>query len=168
MKSVINQFSAFAFSGSRNSLECVEAMSHIIPLIPQNSTIIVGDCKGVDAAARKAFPRANVFFAACFGGILPRRSAAVVEACVEEKGLFCAFPSGRCPKGLVPNPKVHGCFKGFGTGTWSSIALAIGQRCATLVCVHPFDAPSWIVQRGEYLGDSFYFIRSQDVPTEIF
>jgi hypothetical protein len=109
-----------------------------------------------------------VFYVACYGGILPRRSAAVVEANAEAGGLFCSFPSGKCPKGLVPSRSVRACFKGYGSGSWSSLALAVAHGSACLVCVHPHDAPSWLVHRAVWLGGAFWYVTAQSVPTEIF
>lgn len=167
MESIINQYSVFAFSGSRNCPDCAEAVTAFVPFVPKGSGVLVGDCSGVDRCVRTAFRQANVFWAAYYGGILPRRSAAVVEACVEANGLFCAFPSGKCPQSVTPSPSVRACFKGGGSGTWASLALAIGQRCACLVCVHPHMAPLWLVNRAVWLGGSFWYVSAQSVPTEI-
>ena len=168
MESVINQFSVFAFSGSRSCPDCIAAVRGVLPLVPAASSVLVGDCSGVDACVRAAFRHAHVFYAACYGGILPRRSCAVVEACVEARGLFCAFPSGKCPASVKPSRSVRACFNGSGSGSWASLALAVGYGSACLVCVHPHMAPSWLVLRAVWLGGSYWFVQAQTVPTEIF
>lgn len=168
MESIINQFQVFAFSGSRNCPDCITAANAVLSVVPKASSVIVGDCKGVDACARAAFRHAHVFWAACYGGILPRRSAAVVEACVEANGLFCSFPSGKCPDTVKPSRSVRACFSGGGSGSWASLALAIGHGSACLVCVHPHLAPSWLVNRATWIGGSYWFVTSQPVTTEIF
>lgn len=168
MESIINQYSVFAFSGSRNCPNCAAAVAAFVPFVPKGSGVLVGDCSGVDRCVRTAFRQAHVFWAACYGGILARRSAAVVEACVEANGLFCSFPSGKCPASVKPSRSVRACFNGSGSGSWASLALAIGHGSACLVCVHPHLAPSWLVNRAVWLGGSYWFVQTQTMPTEIF
>ena len=155
-------FSAFAFSGSRADRSAVAAAVSCFPFVPSGSSVSVGCASGVDAAARAAFTSAIVFRVSAFafaGRVLrasfARRSVALVVECGRVGGLFCSFPLGACPSGLVPCASP---FAGFGAGSWSSLALAVHLGCACFVSVSPLCAPSWLVSRAIFLGGSSWFV----------
>lgn len=75
------------------------------------------------------------------GAELARRSARMVAAAVASgpgAGLV-AFVAAPCPvhprsgKPLLPSPSSVQCFGGFGSGTWSTLALAVGLRLPVVV-----------------------------------
>lgn len=155
-------FTSFAFSGSRHDDSAVASAAACFPQVPSSALVIVGCAKGVDAAVRVAFPSAVVFRVEAFaiGGRVvrasfARRSVAVVVRCVELDGLFCSFPLGACPVGLVPCASPFG---GFGAGSWSSLAFAVHCGCACFVSCSPLCAPSWLVSRARFLGGSSWFV----------
>lgn len=46
---------------------------------------------------------------------------------------FVGFVSSPCPTGLVPSPSPSACFSGFGSGSWASLALAVGLKLPVVV-----------------------------------
>jgi hypothetical protein len=48
-------------------------------------------------------------------------------------GLWAAFPASPCPAGLVPSGQSSRCFCGTGSGTWASLAFAVGLGLPCLV-----------------------------------
>jgi hypothetical protein len=146
---------------------CVSAARAVFPFVAPSALVFVGCAKGVDAAAVAAFPACEVMRVQAFavGGRVvrssfARRSVSVVSAVVLTGGLWCTFPSGVCPVGLVPSRSASACFGGFGSGTWSSLAFAVGCGCACLVSCSPVCAPSWLISRGVSLGGALWFIPS--------
>jgi hypothetical protein len=61
------------------------------------------------------------------------RSVACVRACAAARGVWCAFPAQACPTGLRPSVQASACFAGFGSGTWASLALALGLGLPAVV-----------------------------------
>lgn len=79
---------------------------------------------------------ASVFRVSSFlvGGRVARasfalRSSALVSWCASRGGLLVAFPLGACPVGVA----VSSSFRGCGSGSWGSVALALGLGCSVLV-----------------------------------
>ena len=133
ISSFFSQFSAFGFSGSRDSIP--SAVSQLCSLVPDKSRCFVGCARGVDAAARSLFPRAVVFSvgsfpARSFGASLALRSSACVRAVAACGGCWVSFPSSACPVGLVPCASP---FRGSGSGSWASLALAVFLRVHCVV-----------------------------------
>lgn len=113
------------FSGSRSFVPA--ACAEVVPLVC--APVIVGCARGVDEFFRGAFPAASVFRASCFGsgrGSFAARSVAFVSALHRAGGVLVSFPSGRVPVGLVPSASASRCFSGFGSGSWASLAFAVG------------------------------------------
>ena len=140
---------AVGFSGSRSVVPaCVGA---VCAAVSSSAFVAVGCARGVDCAVRSLVLGACVFSASSFAGSpvarLVARSAAVVGACVgagsgrSGGSLFVAFPSSACPAGLVPSASVSRCFRGLGSGSWASAALAAGSGASVLV-FSPFGVPS--------------------------
>ncbi len=127
LESVFSQFSVFGFSGSRSGVP--SGCFPCVPLVPAGSKVFVGCANGVDAFFRSQFPTASVFAAASFGsgrGSFAARSVAVVRAVAVSGGLWVSFPSSPCPTGLQPSSSQSKCFRGLGSGSWASLAFALG------------------------------------------
>jgi len=98
--------------------------------------VAVGCAAGADrfalSAARASCAPVSLFSASSFGsgrGSFARRSAALVSA-VAASGSGCglvAFVSSGCPVGLFPSASASRCFSGFGSGSWASVAFAVGR-----------------------------------------
>ncbi|MGA1626990.1 MAG: hypothetical protein ACO4AJ_15415, partial [Prochlorothrix sp.] len=123
MSSLVRQFSAFGFSGSRSlSPSSLSALRRLASFVPPGSSVSVGCARGADAAARSQFPAARVFAVSSgsFGvgrGAFAARSVACVRS-VPPGGLWVFFPASPCPVGLLPSPSSSRCFSGFGSGSW--------------------------------------------------
>ena len=93
--------------------------------------VAVGCASGADAFVRRACSSAIVFSASSFGfgrAAFARRSSAFVSA-VASSGAGCglvAFVSSPCPAALLPSSRASRCFAGFGSGSWASVAFAVG------------------------------------------
>ncbi|MCT7975183.1 hypothetical protein [Laspinema olomoucense] len=142
---IIKSSSAIAFSGSRSPHpSSVNVVSEAVASVPVSVPVSVGCQRGIDAAVREACPRARVFRAADFGsgkGAYAARSMACVRSVAVSGaipegiagGLWIAFPSSACPAGLMPSASSPRCFSGKGSGTWASLAFAIGLGVRSLV-----------------------------------
>ncbi|MBD2060737.1 hypothetical protein NDI37_21835 [Funiculus sociatus GB2-A5] len=89
---------------------------------------------------RSAFPSASVFSVASgsFGrgrSAFARRSVACVSAVRSGSGVWVSFPASPCPSGLVPSASSSRCFSGSGSGSWASLAFALGSGVPCLVCL---------------------------------
>jgi hypothetical protein len=110
------------FSGSRSAVPPV--LASCCAAVPSSSVVLVGCAGGVDAAVRGAFPGAAVFSVEFSGrGAFAARSSAFVRSLVSRGGVLFSFPSGACPAGLVPSSSWRSAG---GSGSWGSLALAIG------------------------------------------
>lgn len=106
--------------------------------------VAVGCAAGADAFALSAARRAGApvsFFSVSSGAFgagraaFARRSVAFVAAVARSgsgSGL-CAFVSSPCPSPLVPSASSSRCFAGFGSGSWASVALAVGLGVPVVV-----------------------------------
>jgi hypothetical protein len=106
--------------------------------------VAVGCAAGADAFALSAARRAGLpvsFFSVASGSFgsgrsaFARRSSAFVSA-VAASGSGCglvAFVSASCPAALFPSPVAARCFAGFGSGSWASVALAVGLGVPVVV-----------------------------------
>lgn len=162
LSSFVGSFPSVAFSGSRvvGSSAWVSCRSFLPVLGGFSGSVAVGCASGVDALVRSAFASACVFSVSSFlvGGRVARasfarRSAALVGSCASSGGLLVAFPLGACPVGVRPSASFSGC----GSGSWGSVALAVGLGCSVLVVVplgssspavaHRFPAPPALASR---------------------
>ena len=113
------------------SVRCVSVFQAVSPA----SRVFVGCAPGLDSATRSVFPLAVVFRASSFGSgaaSFARRSVAVVQAVAGVSGaVWVSFPGVSCPAGLLPSSAPGSCFCGLGSGSWASLALAVGLgvRC---------------------------------------
>lgn len=165
--SLVSSFPVVGFSGSRRapSFSEVSAAGFCFQLSRSSfeGRVLVGCASGVDAVVRRSFPSASVFSvsaadAASLGGAaFAARSARLVQAVAESRGVLVAFPRGACPAGVAPSRSFRGC----GSGSWGSVALAVGFGCPALVVVEgsgsEFPAPAALAARFSCVGSGVGF-----------
>lgn len=159
--------SSVGFSGSRSpSPAALSALARVCAAVPRSRCrISVGCARGVDAAVRGAFAgsrsllvfsaAANRFAAAGVAGALASRSAACVRSVsAGRRGLLVVIPSGTCPAGVRPGRSFRGC----GSGSWGSAALAagLGRRVAVWLPAGVVP-PSWRGFSWSSLGSGWWF-----------
>lgn len=147
LQSIFSQFSAFGFSGSRQLPQSIAALSTAADLVSPSASIFVGCAAGVDGFFRSRFPAAVVFSVASgqWGtgrGAFAGRSSACVLAVLAAGGLWVSFPAGPCPAGLFPSASSSRCFSGSGSGSWASLAFALGRGVSSLVFLGSVPCPS--------------------------
>ena len=160
ISSFIRGFSAIGFSGSRNPYSQVSnAVFNFLPKLAGYSGIVgVGCAQGVDQLVRLYFPQSLVF------KVQPPinrkafaiRSTRLVSWVSASSGLLIAFPSTSCPSSVAPSL----CFYGAGSGTWGSVALAVGMGASVLVFIHSscgnlFPAPKILARHFKQIGNSY-------------
>ncbi len=150
------RFGVVGFSGSRvvGSSAAFSCSAFVSAVSSFSGSVVVGCARGVDSSVRCGFPSAHVFkvqppfsrsaFAA--------RSANLVRHVVSNSGLLVAFPLGAAPSQL----RVSSFFRGFGSGTWGSVALTLGLGGSVLVVLpssfSKFPAPSSVASHFQLLG----------------
>lgn len=167
------------FCGSRSLSACFAPLvsSCVSSVVSAGRGAAVGCAAGADAFVRRACPSAVVFSASRFGigrGSFARRSAALVRA-VAASGSGCglvAFVSSPCPAGLFPAARASRCFAGFGSGSWASVAFAVGLGVPVVVfpCVPAGVSPlsvlpslwsgSWVSAGSRRWSAGFRFVPS--------
>lgn len=142
--SLVSSFPVVGFSGSRRSGSrpaafAAEFASGLAGCSSFSGSVSVGCATGVDAEVRGAFPSASVFSVAASevsrlgGAAFAARSAALVQSVARSCGVLVAFPLGAAAPAVEPSRSFRGC----GSGSWGSVALACGLGCPVLV-VLPF------------------------------
>jgi hypothetical protein len=133
LSSFICSFPSVSFSGSRVlGSSASSSCRAFLPVFGSFSgSVAVGCASGVDSLVRQYFPFAQVFRVVppVSRASFALRSARLVQSCHSSGGLLIAFPLGACPSGVAVSSTFGGC----GSGTWGSIALAIGLGCSVLV-----------------------------------
>lgn len=128
---------SFGFSGSRSALPPASVWGAVSALVPGSAFVSVGCAAGLDSAVRRSFPGAAVFRASSFGfgrGSFAARSVALVRAVAAGPApVWVSFPGGPCPSGLVPSSSSSRCFCGLGSGSWASLAFAVGLGVRSVV-----------------------------------
>jgi hypothetical protein len=161
--SLFSGLDTVGFSGSRHlSGAGLAALGSLFPLVPAGCHVVVGCASGADLAVRSAFASSGrlCVFAVESGrwgsgrSAFARRSAAVVAA-VPAGGLLVVVPSSVSPPaGVVPCRS----FRGGGSGSWGSAALALGTERRVLLWLPPGAVPpawssvSWSSVGGWWLG----------------
>jgi len=116
----------FGFSGSRSLPASFSALvSSVVSGLPAGAPAGVGDARGADELVRAACPAAVVFSPSFAGrGGFAARSAALVRwvAAGGAGSCFFVFVSSPCPPEVRPSRSFRGC----GSGSWGSAALAFG------------------------------------------
>ena len=141
--SFLSGFSAVGFSGSRELLPCsVAALRFVSRFVSPGASVFVGCARGADGLARSLFPSAVVFSVASGSwgrsrGSFAARSVACVRAVASASGCWVSFPCSPCPAGLLPSCSSSRCFRGFGSGSWSSLAFAVGCDVPCLAFLPP-------------------------------
>lgn len=159
-REAISSSSAVGFSGSRSPSGLIPAavISAAVAAVPSSVPVSVGCQRGVDAFVRAACDRARVFQAIDFGsgrGAYAARSVACVRSIAIAGGLWVAFPVAACPDGLMPSSSSSRCFSGTGSGTWASLAFAVGLGVRSLLWLpRGISPPPWGF---EELGGGWYF-----------
>jgi hypothetical protein len=164
--------SSVGFSGSRSpSPAAISALASVLAAVPRSGCrVSVGCARGVDAAVRGAFAGSRsllVFSAAAprFAragavGALALRSAACVRSVARGRGLLVVVPSGACPAGVSPGRSFRGC----GSGSWGSAALALGLGRRVVVWLPSgIIPPAWTGFSWSSLGSGWWFC--SPVPT---
>jgi hypothetical protein len=157
LSSFVGSFACVGFSGSRSSgsaaaVSCSAFLSAVGSSI--GGTVGVGCALGIDSLVRCRFPSASVFRVQppVSRASFALRSARLVHWVASQSGLLVAFPQGSAPVQLSPSVS----FRGFGSGTWGSVALALGLGLAVLVVlpssVASFPAPASVASRFVWVG----------------
>jgi hypothetical protein len=153
--SLVSSFPVVGFSGSRRGVSrpAELAAGFCRGLSRFSGRVFVGCADGVDAVVRSSFSPASLSVfsvskseASRLGGsAFAARSARLVQSVAESHGVLVACPLGACPDGVEPSRS----FRGFGSGSWGSVALAVGLGCPVLV----------IVGSSEFSGSAALFSR---------
>jgi hypothetical protein len=138
------------FSGSRVACPVLRAaFASVLPAVGCPPSVVVGCARGVDELARAAFPGASVFSVAsgAWGSgrsAFARRSVGFVSALSSSDGVLVSLPSlgSRPAVGLVPSSSSSRCFSGGGSGSWASLAFAVGSGVPCVVFLGSFPAPA--------------------------
>lgn len=126
----------------------------------KNVIIAVGDARGVDTACRLAIRGYVPFNVEDYpGGSIRSRLARRSQACVRfvagsDAALWVSFPAGACPAECVPSrywPKG-------GSGSWSSLAMAIGLGCPVIMWLPEGIVAPW--RRFACLGGGWWYAAS--------
>ena len=137
---IIKAYTVIGFSGSRHTITPAPGELAAAAVAP-GAEVVVGCAAGVDAFFRSRFPAARVLRVESRLGRagFARRSIACVEAV--SGGLWVSFPNSACPCGLFPSAAPGRCFSGCGSGSWASLAYAIGRGGAALVYLGSIPVP---------------------------
>jgi len=138
--SVAGGASRIAFTGSRApsgaSLSvCSQVAGLLWAHMPVGARVGVGCCSGIDQAVRHQVPGVVLFSVArpvVHRGAFVVRSIRLVRwLCRGAGAVLFAFPSHGCPSGVVAGSSWAGC----GSGTWGTVALALGSGARVVVFV---------------------------------
>ena len=139
--SALSRSSVVGFSGSRSLVPPAGLFAAVVAAVPSSASVVVGCARGLDLCARSAFPGSLVLSASSFGsgrGAFARRSVAVVSSLSSSPApVFLSFPGVSCPPGLVPSSSSSSCFCGLGSGSWASLAFAVGSGVPCFVWLPP-------------------------------
>lgn len=138
---LISSAQCVGFSGSRNPGGTIppEVLLGAIAAVSPSASVFVGCAKGVDAVVRRTFGSRCQVFSVASGkwgsgrGAFAARSTACVKAVAAAGGMWVSFPSSACPAGLLPSASSCKCFSGSGSGSWASLAYALGSGVPCLV-----------------------------------
>ncbi|NJL51754.1 MAG: hypothetical protein HC930_05150, partial [Hydrococcus sp. SU_1_0] len=160
--SVFSGLVSVGFSGSRSpSPGASAALSGLLPLVPAGVRVSVGCARGVDSLCRSFFAgsRGLLVFSVASGlfgsgrsAFARRSSRCVLSVAAGSRGLLVALPSAPvCPAGVRPTCGQVLCrsFFGGGSGSWGSVAFALGRGRRVLLwlpsgCLPPaWSGVSW-------------------------
>ncbi len=165
-------------SGSRKpddlTLRAVDDLLAYLSVRPGKAArILVGDARGVDSVIGLRWPRSHtrVFYrsqsSASGVGALIERSKAMVHGLVAEQAngtrpWLIAFPAKACPITIFPHTSWLSGQTTDGrpavSGTWSTVAYALGRGIRTIVYLPPpFSPPVHRHWRLNTLGDGYFW-----------
>ena len=152
LAAVLYPFRFFTFSGSRSCPVALGSAVAVASLLPLGSSVLAGCTQGVEQLALVSAQarglsvfKLGLWFQGC--GAFAARSTYVVSTSVYHGALFCSFPSGACPSSVHPSAVASHCFGG-GSGSWASLAFAVGCGAACLVVLPAgVSAPLWLSSR---------------------
>lgn len=129
---ILKEYTGYAFTGSRYPTNNgIDAMNNICKEIKGKKKILVGDAIGIDAKAKEWFGcTANVY---TVEGKEPRHFAQRSTRMVRDMDFDClliGIPNKECPTIIKPRRHWGQCD---GSGTWGTIALAVGLGYDVLV-----------------------------------
>jgi len=134
---VLRSRSSFGFCGSRSLVPPASVWSCVLSSVPAVASVSCGCVGGLCALARSSFPSASVFSVGAFGrgrGAFASRSVALVRSVASSpRPLWVSFPARSCPAGLLPSASPSRCFRGLGSGSWASLAFALGSGVPALL-----------------------------------
>lgn len=137
VSSLLGSARSLGLCGSRSVVPPSPVWVGVVASVPPSASVSCGCVGGLCALARSSFPSASVFFARSFGfgrGAFAARSVALVRSvAASPRPLWVSFPGRACPPGLLPSSVPGRCFAGFGSGSWASLALAVGLGVPALV-----------------------------------
>lgn len=132
---------SFGFCGSRSTVPPTGVWSAVLAALPGSFSVSCGCVGGLCALARSSFPGASVFSASSFGfgrSAFAQRSIALVQSVAASPSpVWVSFPASSCPAGLVPSASSSRCFRGLGSGSWASLAFAVGLGVRAVVWLPP-------------------------------
>lgn len=135
LASVLYPFRFFTFSGSRSCPVALGSAVAVASLLTLGSSVLAGCTQGVEQLALVS---------------AQARGLSVFKLGLWFHGhgaLFCSFPSGACPSSVHPSSVASHCFGG-GSGSWASLAFAVGCGAACLVVLPAgVSAPLWLSSR---------------------
>ena len=150
----LDDYRVVGFSGSRREVPAI-AYS-VFKKVDATQRVLVGDASGVDRAVREYFPGAEVFrikwknkgaFAERSIRFVKALSEAALGATASNNGCLISFPDKDCPSGLVPSPKSGKCFSGKGSGSYATLAYAVGLNIPCFVYLQSFNC-DWLEPLG--------------------
>lgn len=148
VSSVLSPAPVVGFSGSRVcSPEMADALDFMARWVSSSSSVYVGCARGVDEWVRGVWPEARVFSVSDVGfvgrGAFAARSISFVDAVAAAGGVLVSVPAlGSSPAaGLVPSSRSSRAFSGGGSGSWGTLAYAIGCGVPSFVFLGSSPAP---------------------------
>jgi len=126
------------FTGSRHLAGAQSAIVGKVAkaIVAAGQQVAVGCAAGADLAVRSAVPSAQVFSVAAASSrqAFALRSIQLVQAvAASTRPALIAFPTKPCALSLFPSAQSGKCFAGYGSGTWASVALAVGMGVPVFV-----------------------------------
>lgn len=148
VSSVLSPAPVVGFSGSRVcSPEMADALDFMARWVSSSSKVYVGCARGVDEWVRGVWPEARVFSVSEMGfagrGAFAARSISFVDAVAAAGGVLVSVPAlgSRPVAGLVPSSRSSRTFSGGGSGSWGTLAYAIGRGVPCFVFLGTSVAP---------------------------
>ena len=103
------------------------------------ASVSVGCAAGADSFVRSAVPGCQVFavksgkWGRCRSAYAQRSVALVSSLGTGPGSAFIGFVSSPCPSRVRPSAKSSACFCGAGSGSWASLAFAVGSGVGAVV-----------------------------------